>query len=41
MTGSLRKDCFAFMIISCLIIFKMRNFQIKIVGKIKTHFMFK
>jgi hypothetical protein len=40
MTGSLREDCFTFMIISRLIIFKMRSFQIKFVGKIKTHFMF-
>jgi hypothetical protein len=37
MTGALQKDLCAYMTISRLIIFKIRNFLFKVVEEIKTH----
>ena len=39
-TSTLHEDQHAFFIISRLVLLRMRNFSSKVVGKIKTHFMF-
>jgi len=40
MVGALREDICAFMIVSCLIILRMRNIQTQVVEKIKTRVLY-